>query len=76
MGRLAGKIALITARGPRHRPAAPDLIDRLVATARQEDEVSNLLPHSPDEGWFSGQLRAVPFFPKSSLRWRAICARL
>jgi hypothetical protein len=54
MGRLAGKIALITACGPRHRPAAPDLRDRLVATATQEDQVSNLLPHSPDECWFSG----------------------
>jgi hypothetical protein len=49
MGRLAGKIALITACGPRHRPAAPDLRDRLVATATQEDQVSNLLPHSPDK---------------------------
>jgi hypothetical protein len=42
--------------------AAPDSIDRLVATGRQEDEVSNLLPHSSDERWFSGQLCAVPFF--------------
>jgi hypothetical protein len=42
--------------------AAPDLIYRLVATARQEDEVSNLLPHSSDERWFSGHLCAIPFF--------------
>jgi hypothetical protein len=41
--------------------------DRLKATARHENEVSNLLPHSSDERWCLGQLWAVPFFLYSSL---------